>query len=311
MQTIEPFITILLAGGLGKRMNSPLPKVLHLISNEPMIIRIIKEVSTLHPLKIFIVVGKYKSLIQETIDNYLPSITNIEYVFQENALGTGHAIQCCSPQLAKYSTAKTLILSGDVPLLTASTMSNILQKKSLATITTTHLENPTGYGRIVENPTIHIIEDKDCSPEQRQITKVNCGIYAFRCDILNKYIGQLTNHNSQKEYYLTDIIDIITKGEEETENMFVVVECEIPFENQKEILGVNTPEQLAQLQSVCLSCENSNDIYSCFNRLKKFERNRITRFAFTCLAFLHPSKPIGAFLICFALSAAFAAYCPI
>ena len=107
---------IIMAGGLGKRMNSSLPKVLHLINNKPMIVNIIETVLMLNLNQIFIIVGKFKDIIQTTIEKYIVSDL-IEYVIQEEPLGTGHAIQCCYNNLLLNHNLKTLILSGDVPLI--------------------------------------------------------------------------------------------------------------------------------------------------------------------------------------------------
>jgi UDP-N-acetylglucosamine diphosphorylase/glucosamine-1-phosphate N-acetyltransferase len=248
MEYSSEFAAIIMAGGLGKRMNSTLPKVLHTISDEPMIVRIIKEVHLIHPKKIYIVVGIYKSIIQSTIESYIDlAAYSIHFVLQEQALGTGHAIQCCVNELSTYSdNTNVLILSGDVPLLKKETMCELLKKHNQVKMMVTHLEDPTGYGRILENidiGSVKIIEEKDCSPEEKRISKVNCGIYAFEKSILCQYIVQLSNDNSQKEYYLTDIIKII----QENENISIGL-LEIPLENQYEILGVNNVEQLVHLQ---------------------------------------------------------------
>jgi UDP-N-acetylglucosamine diphosphorylase/glucosamine-1-phosphate N-acetyltransferase len=256
MSDPDPFVVIILAGGLGKRMNSHLPKVLHQIAGEPMIVHIIKQALLLSPQKILIVVGKYKSIIQETIQSFIQYDNTIEFVFQEEALGTGHAIQCCVHSLSDYSHSKVLVLSGDVPLLKSSTMSQLISEMECpANILVTKIENPTGYGRIVENTNqIEIVEEKDCSPEQRKIQKINGGIYAFqKASILAKYIKMLKNDNSQKEYYLTDVIKFIQEGENTPVKLF-----ELPLEKQVEIFGVNTPEQLRICELEI--CKNVNPV---------------------------------------------------
>ena len=243
----KEFVTVILAGGLGKRMNSSIPKVLHQILGEPMIVRILKEVFTLSPRKIFIVVGKYKSIIEETIAQYINiELYNIHFVLQPEALGTGHAIQCCVPELSNYGNTDVLILSGDVPLLTSKTMFSLLDNTQKAKMMVTELENPTGYGRILENqPGIRIVEEKECTLEQKQIAIVNTGIYAIQNEILCQYIGMLSNDNVQQEYYLTDVIQLIQDHEKCGIGLIV-----IPKENQIEILGVNTAEQLNELVAI-------------------------------------------------------------
>ena len=245
-------IVVIMAGGLGKRMNSNLPKVLHKINGEPMLTKIIKETSHINPEKIFIIVGKYRSIIESTIGEYINKEymkKYISFVDQPEPLGTGHAIKCCcvSPEFIKYINSNVLILSGDVPLITFQTMKEMLNSVDRARIMTTNLENPHGYGRIVQDPTgdfVKIVEEKDCSNEEKSIQKINCGIYAFHTYILHKYIVYIENNNSQKEYYLTDIFQIIN---DKLEGKNVIEIYEIPTTRQKEIMGVNTPEQLEEL----------------------------------------------------------------
>jgi bifunctional UDP-N-acetylglucosamine pyrophosphorylase/glucosamine-1-phosphate N-acetyltransferase len=196
------------------------------------------------------VVGKYKSIIEETIAQYIHlEMYNIQFVLQPEALGTGHAIQCCVPELSKYGSIDVLILSGDVPLLKSTTMLRLLYNTQKAKMMITELENPTGYGRIVENNEgIQIVEEKDCTLAQKQIAIVNTGIYAIQNDILCQYIGMLSNKNTQQEYYLTDVIQLIQDYEKCTIGLIT-----IPKENQMEILGVNTAEQLNELNASVLA----------------------------------------------------------
>lgn len=239
---------VIMAGGLGKRMESNIPKVLHKILNKPMIVHVIEESNRLNPNKIIIVVGKYRDIIETTIKEYLDVNTiPIEYIIQPEALGTGHAVQCCINSLKLNINSKTLILSGDVPLLKCNTMKSIIENLNKVKIAITELDNSSGYGRIVENNSLFekIVEEKDCSPEQKNIKKVNCGIYAFDTKILCKYLPDLSNNNSQKEYYLTDIIEIIKKNENINIDLY-----NISKERQYEIIGVNTKQQLIDLEKL-------------------------------------------------------------
>jgi len=241
---------IIMAGGLGKRMNSSLPKILHKILNKPMIVHVIEESIKLLPTKIIIVVGKYKDIIEKTLKEYL-DINNlpIKFVNQPEALGTGNAIKCCIDELQINKTQLTLILSGDVPLLRSETMINIIENINKVKIMTAEFETSTGYGRIIElnSKFVKIIEEKDCSQEQKQIKKINCGIYAFNTDILCKYLPYLSNNNSQKEYYLTDIIEIIKINENIEVDTFNITK-----DKNHEITGINTIDQLLELEKLMI-----------------------------------------------------------
>jgi UDP-N-acetylglucosamine diphosphorylase/glucosamine-1-phosphate N-acetyltransferase len=237
-------IITILAGGLGKRMNSTFPKVLHLIFDKPMLVHVIEQARELRPNKIFVIVGKYKDVIISMLKQFI-AIDDLEFVLQPEPLGTGHAIQCCKPYLENCEDSTTIILSGDVPLIQSSTISDLLQSCSAISMITTHLKDPKGYGRIIENngQFVKIVEEKDCSAEEKLVQKVNCGIYAINTNLICKYINNLTNNNSQKEYYLTDIIEIIKNDEQINVNTY-----DIPAEKQHEIMGVNTLEQLRDLE---------------------------------------------------------------
>ena len=240
-----------MAGGLGKRMNSNTPKVLHKFNNKPMIIHTIENSLLINPEKILIVVGKYYELIRETINQYIPNnkLSNIEYVIQDTPLGTGHALLCAKEKLYNNyinSNNKLLILSGDTPLIDIKIMNNMIDNLKNFKICTTSLQNPYGYGRIVNIQNTNytkIIEEKDCTNEEKIINKVNCGIYSIKISLLLKYIDKLSNNNNQCEYYLTDLVEIITKEENILMEFY-----EIDNNNNYKILGVNTPEQLQELQ---------------------------------------------------------------
>ena len=246
----KELIIIIMAGGLGKRMNSQLPKVLHNIGGIPMIVHIIKQSSLLNPVKIFIVVGKFHDIIKQSLAAYV-NLDNIEFILQEEALGTGHAIQCCRNVLLDYENSNVLILSGDTPFIQSTTISDMLVHVNKVKIVTTVMQNPYGYGRIIESLDgifEKITEEKDCSSLEKQVNKVNCGIYAFDLAVLCKYLPLLTNQNTQQEYYLTDIIELIKNGEKIMVDLY-----NISQERQIEITGVNTIEQLEELETKWIS----------------------------------------------------------
>ena len=256
------FLPIILAGGLGKRMNSDTPKVLHQLCGKPMIVHIIEKVIKLNPKKIYIVVGKYRDIIKETIDYYniglssqTTSIINIEYVYQETAQGTGHAIMCCEESLKKESpNAKVLILSGDVPLIGENTINQLINNHQKVVLLTTVLNEPFGYGRIkkIDNVFERIVEQKDCDEEEKKIKEINGGVYCIENKYITEYISKLSNENKSNEYYLTDLLEIIKHHENER-----IQTLELKREKQYEIMGVNTPEQLEELETVYKVLEHS------------------------------------------------------
>ena len=241
MSVDNEIIVIIMAGGAGKRMNSSLPKVLHHVLNTPMLVHVVQTSMKLHPQKILIVVGEHNAIIRDTLDqcNLLPYV---EFVHQEHPQGTGHAVQCCRDFL--WNNSKVLILSGDVPLIKQSSLEKLMDQMHYVRIMTTCMADPHGYGRIIEKDGIFdkIVEEKDCNDDQRACKKVNAGIYCFNGRLLYKYLPLLRNDNAQKEYYLTDIVELIKNGEN------VVIESyDVPLENQIEIIGVNNPAQLDDL----------------------------------------------------------------
>ena len=237
---------IIMAGGLGKRMNSEIPKVLHKVNGKPMLVRVLDTSLQINPEKILIVVGKYKDIIKNTIEKYI-SLKNIEFINQLNANGTGDAIKCCKKSLLNNISNKVLILSGDVPLVSKETMYNSLKNLNKCKIVVTKISDPKGLGRVIvkNDKCIKIVEDKDCNTIEKKINLINTGIYAFDKYILCKNIDYINNNNAQQEYYLTDIIEIIKNNEKIDIDMY-----EISKDKQYELTGVNTQQQLIELNNL-------------------------------------------------------------
>lgn len=235
-----------MAGGLGKRMNSNIPKVLHKIKSKPMIVKIIETSLQLNPEKILIVVGKYKDIIKKELSKYL-KLDYIQFVDQHIPRGTGDAIMSCRSFLMDYKNKSVLVLSGDVPLVSIDTMKNTLDNLNKVKIVTSQVDNPFGLGRIkIEDGSfVKIIEEKDCNNEEKKINIINSGIYAFNSEILCKYLPYIKNNNKQNEYYLTDIIKIIKDNEKINIEMLIIEK-----EKNNEIIGVNTQEQLDYLNTL-------------------------------------------------------------
>lgn len=249
-------IVIIMAGGLGKRMESDLPKVLHKVTQPnnpnvqyPMLIHVILTATKLNPEKIFIIVGKFKNIIKESVDEYvqlglLDNSINIEYVNQEIALGTGDAVKCTLPFITQYADSNALILSGDVPLITFRTLENLNGQTNKILIT--ELDEPYGCGRIIwnqNNEIIDIVEEKDCTDLQKKIKYVNCGIYQIAVKDLINLIPLIKNDNKSQEYYLTDIIKLMIC------NNIYVDKYILEKNEQYQIKNVNTKKDLEELNN--------------------------------------------------------------
>ena len=240
-------VILIMAGGLGKRMNSEVPKVLHLINNKPMIVHVIETSLKLNIHKIGIIVGKYYAVIKETLEQYLDTnviASKISFIMQNEALGTGHAILCCKKFLEKMPSyiCNVCILSGDVPLISVESINNLLNDTEFCNILIANIDDPCGYGRIVieNNKISKIVEEKDCTEEERQIKFINSGIYSFNIKVLLQYIDKIDNNNKQNEYYLTQLFELFVKN-------YIPINYQI-VENILEISGVNDQQQLLILE---------------------------------------------------------------
>lgn len=236
----------ILAGGEGKRMNSTLPKVCHLFKNIPMIIHVVNQALELNPNKIIIVTGKHNELIQSTIKKYIniDIFHKFSFVIQETPMGTGHAILCT---LGEYlENDKVLILNGDTPKITSLLLKDFIDK-GCNNLLISEIDDPFGYGRIImndKNEIQKIVEEKDASEEEKTINKINSGIYLIESKNLLEYIPLIKNNNKQKEYYLTDIIELMLNDHKEISGYLI---------NKRDnnlILGVNTIDQLNNLEEI-------------------------------------------------------------
>jgi len=233
-----------MAGGLGKRMGSELPKVVHPVGGVPMIVRILRELEhfTEHK-RILIVVGKYRAIIEATIRQYTG--IDVEYVVQDPALGTGHAIACCLPLILPSDSI--VVLSGDVPLIKRQTVSQMFMGNPLLRVLTMVMANPAGYGRIIcddQNKFVKIVEHKDCNHDELERRVVNCGIYGFSGEVAHQFIPLISNVNAQREYYLTDIVGLAHSAGIDVEMSM------IEDERVKEVIGINTLEELNRINNL-------------------------------------------------------------
>lgn len=228
---------IILAAGQGSRMKSKLPKVIHALAGKPMLQHVLDTAKTLGADGIHVVVGHGADQVKDIITD------DVNWCYQEEQLGTGHAVAQAIDSIPQDSTV--LILYGDVPLTAASTLQALVDgvtKEKLALLTV-YLENPSGYGRIIrdEDDTIEaIVEQKDASELELLVNEVNTGILALSAELLHRFIPTLGNSNAQGEYYLTDIIEIAVKNG-------CRVEAHQP-EFEQEVQGVNNRLQMCELE---------------------------------------------------------------
>ncbi len=235
---------LILAAGEGKRMKSSLPKVLHPVLFHPMLWHVVRVAESLSPEEVYVVVGKGEEEVRESCSQF----KNLKYVRQEKRLGTGDAVMQAEKDL-QNSNRTLVVLSGDVILLREETLKQMLElhKKNGAacTLLTARLEKPTGYGRILKEGTgkvLGIREEKDCNIEEKMIQEVNAGIYCFEPTALFSALKQTHNRNQQGEYYLTDVISILSSQEEPV----ITVQLKDPIE----MSGVNDRIQLSQVERV-------------------------------------------------------------
>jgi len=224
----------ILAAGRGTRMKSDLPKVLHSLGGKSLVERVLGSLSQVAPSRVLVIVG-YRG---DTVQAALQSLS-VEFVEQTNQLGTGHAVQQLLPYL-KDSQEDLLVLNGDVPLLRPQTLKLLLrthqENRNAATILTASLPNPKGYGRVFcneQNLLEEIVEDRDCTPAQKQNHRINAGVYCFRWPDLAQVLPQLSANNDQQEYYITDAVN------------FLQPVMAVDVEDYQEILGINDRQQLA------------------------------------------------------------------
>lgn len=229
---------IILAAGKGTRMCSNLPKVLHPLAGTPLLQHVLNTAAHLNPQNIHIIIGHQAALIQSSFEK-----NTVNWIVQKNQLGTGHAVMQALPFLKEED--DVLILSGDVPLITLATLDGLKQQfndnETLALLTA-RLPNPHGFGRIIRhNGRVQgIVEEKDATLDEKNITEINTGIYWASAKHLMKWLPMINNDNAQSEFYLTDIVGLALK-----EGLTINTHS---TEDLIEIQGINDRLQLAALE---------------------------------------------------------------
>ncbi len=237
MTTATPLHVLILAAGEGKRMHSALPKVLLPLAGRPMLAHVIATARELNPEKIHIVYGHRGDAVRAAFADQ----PDLGWVLQSEQRGTGHAVRLALAQVPEA--ARVLVLYGDVPLIRAETLKPLAEISAPLAVLTAELFDPRDYGRVIRDglgQVRAIVEDKDCTPEQRAITTVNTGILAADARRLRVWTHNLTDHNAQGEFYLTDVF-----AQAAAESVpATLLNCR----DEREAFGANDAWQLTQLE---------------------------------------------------------------
>lgn len=239
----KPLSSIILAAGDGTRMRSQVPKSLHRICGRPMIVHILRTVESLVDEVNVVVVGFANEMIRTSLSDF-----RVEFALQEKRLGTGHAVMCAR-DLMSGDDGDVMVLVGDAPLLTRTTVEKLIERHrhqdASATVLTTKMRRPDGYGRILrnhDNSVLAIVEDKDANIYEKKIKEINTGTYVFDKAALFDALGKIEPINQQGEYYLTDVIHIMVKEKRRVEAYIT--------KDPAETLGINNRIQLARAEKI-------------------------------------------------------------
>ncbi|WP_188207365.1 bifunctional UDP-N-acetylglucosamine diphosphorylase/glucosamine-1-phosphate N-acetyltransferase GlmU [Alkalibacillus aidingensis] len=231
---------VVLAAGKGTRMKSKLYKVLHPVCGKPMVQHVVDQLNTLELDQIITIVGHGAETVQDQLGD------QTAYVVQEEQLGTGHAVRMADSYL-EGKPGTTVVVCGDTPLLTSDTLNELMEQhesvQAKVTVLTTDITDPTGYGRVIRDGQGHvekIVEEKDASSDEKSVKEINTGTYCFDNELLFESLKQVSNDNSQGEYYLPDVLEIAKNQGEK------VAAFKTP--NDEETIGVNDRVALANAE---------------------------------------------------------------
>ncbi len=229
---------VILAAGQGIRMRSELPKVLHRLAGKTMLEHVYNSASLVNHRQVYVVYGYGGDQVKNA-----HAELDVEWILQKEQLGTGHAVKQALPHIPDQD--HVMILYGDIPMITSDTLHKLEQAASASgfSLLTTCIDNPTGYGRIIRNDigdVVRIVEEKDAEGEERSICEINTGIMVVAAGPLKRWIKALKNKNTQKEFYLTDIVEMaVNKG---------MTVSTIDPGSAVEVRGINDRAQLAEIE---------------------------------------------------------------
>ena len=235
---------IILAAGMGTRMKSSKPKVLHEILGKPMVMYVVEVAKKIAGKNVVLVIGYQAEKVRKVISEK----DDVLFAIQNEQLGTGHAVSCALPHIPSH-VREVIILCGDVPLLSEKTLAGLFEDHVIAgrdiSLLAVEIENPKGYGRILineDNQLTGIVEEADATADQKRLKIINTGIYCIKKEILFDSLKHITSDNVKGEYYLTDIVKI---GYQNKNSMGVLV-----GEDWKETVGVNTTQDLMTAENI-------------------------------------------------------------
>lgn len=238
---------LILAAGLGTRMRSAKAKVLHELDGRPLIEHVCRAALALHPQKIYVVVGHQAAEVEAAVRKVVDD-DSVEFVLQSQQRGTGDAVMAARESLAGAEST-LIVLSGDVPLIRAETLKQFLEHHqssgAVASLLSTRLENPTGYGRVIRDESgefARIVEQKDASDAEKEVKEINAGFYCFDSRKLFEALERVEPQNAQGEYYLTDVPGILHAENQRVSVFF--------HRDAREISGINTRAELAEFENL-------------------------------------------------------------
>ena len=238
-------LAIILAAGKGTRMKSSLPKVLHKVGGKTMLAQVLAAAAGAGVSRCAVVVGFGAEQVKQSVAN---KDLSVEWVIQQEQLGTGHAVQQAQA-LLNDGDGPVLVLCGDTPLLTGQLLQKLItehqKEKAAATVLTAYLAEPSGYGRVIRGSNgqvLRIVEQKDATVAELAVQEINTGIYCFDRQPLLMALNRLTCNNQQGEYYLTDVIGILTSQQSKVAAIAAV--------DHRETMGINSRLQLAEAEKI-------------------------------------------------------------
>jgi bifunctional UDP-N-acetylglucosamine pyrophosphorylase / glucosamine-1-phosphate N-acetyltransferase len=247
MATQGESAVLILAAGAGTRMRSDTPKVLHPLAGRSMLAHSLHSIAKMAPQHLVVVLGHDHESVQRSVDELANTLgRSIDVAIQDQQLGTGHAVLCGLSALPDDFAGVVVVTSGDIPLLDADTLADLVvvhnSRRAAVTVLTTTLADPTGYGRTLrtqDHEVIGIVEQADATPSQQEIREVNAGVYAFDIAALRSALSRLSADNAQQELYLTDVVSIVRQDGQVVQARHV--------DDSALVAGINNRVQLAEL----------------------------------------------------------------